>query len=391
MTKKSAWAIAAVCAMCLCVIALPAFLFSADPWQSAPDYTIPSLPPFQTPQGVSPTPTPQGGQPTPTPLWTQAPTTPLATPSPTPSPTPEVTAQATPAQQQYTYNAYALHGYMHQALEGCDALEAWPSFVDAISRHDVRYDYGAQGISEHAARIMVELFRQEHPLNAFLTDAVVDGQEGMIYLDYRYSKGVQQINLGRFISRVDQALAACAPPEADPLDIMLALHLYVARAGQYNAKAAHTDCYGLLVNGTAVCYGFTDTLRFLLLQCGIESDKLLGQTVKGEAHGWNLVEIDGEYYHLDPTWERSANRGTGLAMFGLTDAARSVRLVLPATRVGYPENTVQPPCTSERFAQLQLLAARCTVVPEHHAVYFTSRVDGLNYVYNTRTGSIIPF
>lgn len=60
--------------------------------------------------------------------------------------------------------------------------------------------------------------------------------------------------------------------------------------------------YGALVNGKAVCDGYANATQVLLNLCNIENIKISG-TSKGEGHAWNLVNLDGEYYHLDLTWD----------------------------------------------------------------------------------------
>lgn len=60
------------------------------------------------------------------------------------------------------------------------------------------------------------------------------------------------------------------------------------------------NAYGTLVNGTAVCNGYALAYKYLLNQVGIESYMV---TSKSMNHAWNLVKLDGEYYHVDTTWD----------------------------------------------------------------------------------------
>ncbi|MDE6319573.1 MAG: hypothetical protein K2M22_07690, partial [Lachnospiraceae bacterium] len=60
------------------------------------------------------------------------------------------------------------------------------------------------------------------------------------------------------------------------------------------------NAYGALVNGTAVCNGYALAYKYLLNQVGIESYMV---TSKSMNHAWNLVKLDGEYYHVDTTWD----------------------------------------------------------------------------------------
>lgn len=66
---------------------------------------------------------------------------------------------------------------------------------------------------------------------------------------------------------------------------------------------------GALANGVAVCMGYADSLMLLLKSQGIESSYVRQKETLN--HGWVYVKLDGEWYHIDPTWDdtRSPVRG----------------------------------------------------------------------------------
>lgn len=55
--------------------------------------------------------------------------------------------------------------------------------------------------------------------------------------------------------------------------------------------------YGVFVNKKAVCAGYAKALQYLLNLCGIECTYVTSDT-----HAWNLIKLEGEYYHIDVTW-----------------------------------------------------------------------------------------
>lgn len=55
--------------------------------------------------------------------------------------------------------------------------------------------------------------------------------------------------------------------------------------------------YGLLVEGTAVCMGYANTFQLFMDLLDIPCT-----TVTGVGHAWNLVQLDGEWYAVDVTW-----------------------------------------------------------------------------------------
>lgn len=67
----------------------------------------------------------------------------------------------------------------------------------------------------------------------------------------------------------------------------------------------HT-AYAALVNKTAVCQGYATLLYRLLLELGVDTRVIAGETLAG-AHGWNIAKLGNVYYNLDATWDA----GTG--------------------------------------------------------------------------------
>lgn len=55
--------------------------------------------------------------------------------------------------------------------------------------------------------------------------------------------------------------------------------------------------YGVIVNKKAVCAGYAKATQYFLQMYGIECTYISNQ-----GHAWNLVKLDGDYYHLDTTW-----------------------------------------------------------------------------------------
>ena len=61
----------------------------------------------------------------------------------------------------------------------------------------------------------------------------------------------------------------------------------------------HT-AYGALIEERAVCQGFASAFYRLALELGVDN-RLLSGKVGEVKHGWNIVAIDGFYYHVDAT------------------------------------------------------------------------------------------
>lgn len=84
--------------------------------------------------------------------------------------------------------------------------------------------------------------------------------------------------------------------------------------------------YGALVLKRAVCAGYASAFLYLMQQLGIECMYVRGDCSGEGRHGWNIVKLEGEYYHVDVTWGDNSNtdpnkgsEGFGYQYFCITD------------------------------------------------------------------------
>jgi hypothetical protein len=100
------------------------------------------------------------------------------------------------------------------------------------------------------------------------------------------------------------------------------LHDHIVRNASYGDQGtkSHTD-YGVLVEGVGVCESYAKAMYRLLNMVGVPC-KLIDGEAGGEAHQWNLVQINGIWYHMDATWNDPVGAPPGYIShkyFNLTD------------------------------------------------------------------------
>ncbi|WP_019637589.1 transglutaminase domain-containing protein [Paenibacillus fonticola] len=81
-----------------------------------------------------------------------------------------------------------------------------------------------------------------------------------------------------------------------------AIHDYVVLNLKYDEKLQKYTAYEGLKTGTAVCQGYALLTYKLLQQAGMNNQIIEG-SAGGQLHAWNLVYINGHWYHLDTTWD----------------------------------------------------------------------------------------
>lgn len=102
---------------------------------------------------------------------------------------------------------------------------------------------------------------------------------------------------------VAKVLPTLVKPTDKGFDKVKAVHDYVVKTVQYSEKTVGSQysTHTLLTEKKAVCQAYALLMFKMLNELGVEV-----QYVKGAAgnatHAWNLVKVDGEWYHIDATW-----------------------------------------------------------------------------------------
>ncbi len=128
---------------------------------------------------------------------------------------------------------------------------------------------------------------------------------------------------------INYALSKVFSPDMSDTDKLLSIHNYLCEKITYSTyKYEQVDVYGntvidfdpsvytsygALVNDDCVCQGYALAFKLLCNYVGIDcgyavADEYMnenGKTVAG--HIWNVVACNGNYYHIDATWDDSIN------------------------------------------------------------------------------------
>ena len=117
---------------------------------------------------------------------------------------------------------------------------------------------------------------------------------------------------------VDSILAG-AETEYDKVknihDWMILTYDY-AYSDTYNSKSH--SAYGMITNGRGVCSAYTLLFDILCRTAGLNTRIVFSEktyAVTGSTfnlHCWNMVEVDGRWYHIDVTWDDQPHLGNGI-------------------------------------------------------------------------------
>jgi hypothetical protein len=102
--------------------------------------------------------------------------------------------------------------------------------------------------------------------------------------------------------RIDQIISQIIQPGMTDDEKVKAIHDYIVLHVAYDQTLTKYSPYNALVEGTAVCQGYSMLTYKMLHRAGIQNYIVEGEA-DGEPHAWNLVNLDGKWYHLDTTWD----------------------------------------------------------------------------------------
>ena len=76
------------------------------------------------------------------------------------------------------------------------------------------------------------------------------------------------------------------------------IHAFLTERFDYRYQSTQTPAYSLLCEGVGDSRAFAQVYAAMCSRIGLEA-KFVSGTRAGEKHHWNLVRIDGDWYHLD--------------------------------------------------------------------------------------------
>lgn len=91
-------------------------------------------------------------------------------------------------------------------------------------------------------------------------------------------------------------------------DKIKAVHDYLVTNYEYDQQLQNRSAYDMFNNGTGVCTAYTAAFNAAMKNLGINCTTVKSTSMN---HAWSMVEVDGNWYHADVTWDDPIN-GTGI-------------------------------------------------------------------------------
>lgn len=221
-------------------------------------------------------------------------------------------------EKRYAQHTVGIYG-QRKSNEGM-TLEEY--VVDALEQLEEEIDVSAYGIPRTEASTVFFQILNNNPkifyVDNYVSWSYVAGSDTILQYTVRYLD--TKVNIRQQREEFEQAVGIALEQidgSLKPEEKALAVHDYLALNCEYDydrylqndVPGISHSAYGALVNGIAVCDGYADAFAYLMEEeLGIDCDVVSSSSM---AHAWNMVYIDGNWYHVDVTWDDPARDSIG--------------------------------------------------------------------------------
>ena len=189
--------------------------------------------------------------------------------------------------------------------------EAYNTILEAMRNHKSSTTV-SPNIDNDRIFDIVHLICYCHPELFWVKNNGTYYSDGKFVIDYLYSKKEAK-EIQPLIEQRAREIIEKIGPSDDEYTLSLAIYDYIVKSTIYNDAAAENhDEYprvstieGVILDGTAVCGGYSKAYQYLLSLVGIDAITITGYAytpTEPGYHAWVAQKVNGEIYLSDPTW-----------------------------------------------------------------------------------------
>lgn len=286
----------------------------------------------------------------------------------------------------YTFNPHVI-SEEYKTILGEEIREEFFSFCDVMLKKGTDFPCGSRerfyqllSISNSCFPLAQELISKE--------ETTVN--EGVCHLVYRYDDEKLDELIFSFENKVTDLINSAVP--YDEPDFIKAMELFTAVANKDTYDDANTledslqlRSYRSIMEDVGICQEIAAEYIYYLLQVGIDAFPCSSLNAeKSEAHEWVMVKLDGNYYHMDPTY--AINYPDSLYFFGMDDIQREYYGNFPKenyTYATYAGSDVLSECAAiDRTFSIIWLAEKYEINHVNRKIVITEIDIGKEYEYD---------
>lgn len=177
---------------------------------------------------------------------------------------------------------------------------AYASVDDSIYEHLKNWDTNFR--MDYYDSDVINIIRNEAKHDDYLYLSLIglvcrkNGKDTDVEAKYRTTKE-QETYVDNEVNNIIKAIIKDNMTEYDKV---YAINQYLVNRFEYDYTLVNNNSYLALVNNTTTCQGYSMVAYKLFKAAGIDARIIVGQ-INNINHGWNLVKVDGNWYHVDIT------------------------------------------------------------------------------------------
>lgn len=190
--------------------------------------------------------------------------------------------------------------------------EAYNLIYNALKNYDTshvyltQYNIQATQLYQYFCSVL-----NDHP-ELFYVNTYIHYNSGSlinyVYFSYVYTPQQAQQMLTIYQNKINYILSSTVSPEMTTVEKILAIHDYIVLNSEYDYTNLENNtlpneagtAYGIIVQQIGVCQSYALAMSDLLNHLGIPCINIGSYAMN---HVWNLININGNWYHLDATWD----------------------------------------------------------------------------------------
>ena len=198
----------------------------------------------------------------------------------------------------------------YAATDTADTLSALQTKVDTamhsrLTAYSITYTGNTSTISNDINTVINNIYDADDYLHysskQYNCSYSITGGTASLNFTFQYWDTAAQVDV--INAKVTQVLAQIITSDMNDYQKEKVIHDWIVLNVAYDTTLIqHSDYSALVTPYKTVCQGYALLTYKMLTQAGIEA-KITEGKAGSEAHSWNLVHLDGVWYHLDCTWD----------------------------------------------------------------------------------------
>ncbi len=195
--------------------------------------------------------------------------------------------------------------YLYRGVLSASEQKAYDQVANAVAG---RKDTVVLSVAVPINRIEAVLYAvyYDHPEFFYMEGGFgysYNGNNIVTELSIEYSDLVNQYDANaQIVQREALQIATNASRYQSKAEQAKYVHDAITNRTDYVASSPYNQsCYSVFANNQTVCAGYARAYQYCLQLLGIPCVYMVGYA--GEDHAWNMIQLDGEYYNVDVTWD----------------------------------------------------------------------------------------